>query len=172
MNSKSLSLIALVVGAALAGGYWLGQQHHATPTATDQPQRKVLYWYDPMVPGQRFDKPGKSPFMDMELQPRYADEAADPSGVSISARQQQNLGIRTARAERRELVAPFTAYATVQNDERSSEIIPAPASGVVEKLYVRAPLQAVKKGEPLAQLWIPEWTAAQQEYLAVRLLGG
>ncbi|WP_312985685.1 efflux RND transporter periplasmic adaptor subunit [Atlantibacter sp.] len=170
MNSKSLSLIALVVGAALAGGYWLGQQQHAAPAVNAQPERKVLYWYDPMVPGQRFDKPGKSPFMDMDLQPRYADEVADEAGVSISARQQQNLGIRTARVERREMAAPFTAWATVQNDERNSEIIPAPASGVVEKLYVRAPLQAVKKGEPLAQLWIPAWTAAQQEYLAVRLL--
>lgn len=171
MNKTTVSLLALVVGAALAGGYWLGQRQQAAPAATAQPERNVLYWYDPMVPGQRFDKPGKSPFMDMDLQPRYADEVADDAGVSISARQQQNLGIRTARAEMRELAAPFTAWATVQNDERASEIIPSPASGVVEKLYVRAPLQAVKKGEPLAQLWIPEWTAAQQEYLAVRSLG-
>ena len=41
-------------------------------------ERKVLYWYDPMVPTQRFDKPGKSPFMDMQLVPRYADEGDDP----------------------------------------------------------------------------------------------
>jgi len=32
-------------------------------------ERKVLYWHDPMVPGTRFDKPGKSPFMDMQLVP-------------------------------------------------------------------------------------------------------
>ena len=38
-------------------------------------ERKVLYWHDPMVPGQRFDKPGKSPFMDMQLVPVYADAA-------------------------------------------------------------------------------------------------
>lgn len=171
MNKKTVSLLALVVGAALAGGYWLGQQQHVPATASAEPERKVLYWYDPMVPGQRFDKPGKSPFMDMDLQPRYADEVTADAGVTISARQQQNLGIRTARVERRVLATPFTAYATVQNDERSSEIIPAPASGVVEKLFVRAPLQAVKQGEPLAQLWIPAWTTAQQEYLAVRLLG-
>lgn len=171
MNKKILLPIALLMGMALTGGYWLGQQQHAPSAASAEPERKVLYWYDPMVPGQRFDKPGKSPFMDMDLQPRYADEAADDAGVTVSARQQQNLGIRTARVELRELTAPFTAYATVQNDERRSEIVPAPASGVVEKLFVRAPLQAVKAGEPLAQLWIPEWTAAQQAYLAVRVLG-
>ena len=35
----------------------------------------MLYWYDPMVPTQKFDKPGKSPFMDMQLVAKYADEA-------------------------------------------------------------------------------------------------
>ncbi|WP_256738012.1 heavy metal-binding domain-containing protein, partial [Paraburkholderia fungorum] len=34
----------------------------------------VLYWHDPMVPNQHFDKPGKSPFMNMQLEPVYADE--------------------------------------------------------------------------------------------------
>ena len=47
--------------------------------------RKVLYWYDPMAPGSRFDKPGKSPFMDMPLVPRYADEPAAATGASASA---------------------------------------------------------------------------------------
>src|SRR5687768_6768285 len=46
--------------------------------------KKVLYWHDPMVPGQRFDKPGKSPFMDMQLVPVYADSAAGEGGVSIN----------------------------------------------------------------------------------------
>jgi hypothetical protein len=49
-------------------------------------ERKVLYWYDPMVPTQKFDKPGKSPYMDMDLVPKYADEdAQDSTGLSISA---------------------------------------------------------------------------------------
>lgn len=171
MIKKTVLIAALAAGAALAGGYWLGQRHATADVAPAAAERKVLYWYDPMVPGQRFDKPGKSPFMAMDLQPRYADEGAEEAGVTISPRQQQNLGIRTARAEFRELTSPFSAYATVQTDERSNEIIPAPASGVVEKLYVRAPMQSVKAGDALALLWIPEWTAAQQEYLAVRLLG-
>src|SRR4029077_2323513 len=34
--------------------------------------KDVLYWYDPMVPNQHFDKPGKSPFMDMQLVPKRA----------------------------------------------------------------------------------------------------
>ena len=135
--------------------------------------RKVLYWYDPMAPGTRFDKPGKSPFMDMDLVPRYADEGAgeEAGSVQISARQQQNLGVRTADVARRTLAQKLSAFGTVAIDERSVETVPALASGLIEKLYVNASQQFVKKNEALAELWIPQWAAAQQEYLAVRLLG-
>ena len=79
----SLTLVAVAVISGLTG-YLLGKPApHATSamaTRADPPvenSRKVLYWYDPMSPGQRFDKPGKSPFMDMELVPRYAGETED-----------------------------------------------------------------------------------------------
>lgn len=168
------TVIAVVVSALLAAGagYQYGRQHQTmTPEKTASGERQVLYWYDPMVPDQRFDKPGKSPFMDMQLVPRYADEVKADGGVTISARQQQNLGMRTAKAERRVLTPDFSAFATVSVDERTIRIIPSPAAGVVEKLFVRAPQQWVQAGEPLVQLWMPQWTTAQQEYLAVRQLG-
>lgn len=170
-TSLRLSLLAAAVIAAAGAGYYTGIQHQPVTTAAPEPERKVLYWYDPMTPGQRFDRPGRSPFMDMDLVPRYADEQTDQGGVNVSARQQQNLGIKTAAAERRALSYQFDAFATVTTDERNLQIVPASASGLVEKLFVNAPQQFVKSGEALAQLWIPEWTAAQQEYLAVRKLG-
>ena len=52
----------------------------------DDKGRRVLYWHDPMVPGQKFDKPGKSPFMDMQLVPVYADEGVDEGTVKVSPR--------------------------------------------------------------------------------------
>lgn len=171
---KRLVLTAVAAALLAAGvGYYAGTRmmSHETAASSAPTERKVLYWYDPMVPGQRFDKPGKSPFMDMDLVPRYADEEPAAGGVSISAQQQQNLGMTVAKAQMRALAQPFQAFATVTTDERSLQIVPSPASGVVEKLFVRAPQQWVKRGEPLAQLWIPSWTAAQQEYLAVRQLG-
>ena len=168
---KKLIMLLAPVAMLAAGTGYLAGQHETAPAAAEQPTRKVLYWYDPMVPDQRFDKPGKSPFMDMDLQPRYADDAPEAAGVAVSARQQQNLGMTTAQAQMRPLAPAFSAFATVSTDERSIQVVPSPASGVVESLYVRAPQQRVKAGEPLARLWIPEWTAAQQEYLAVRQLG-
>nr|WP_318382808.1 efflux RND transporter periplasmic adaptor subunit [uncultured Enterobacter sp.] len=169
-NYWRVALAAAVVMAAVMGGYYAGKKQPTSAALAPEPERKVLYWYDPMTPGQRFDKPGKSPFMDMDLVPRYADEAPSASGITVSAQQQQNLGMTTATAQMRALVPNFSAFATVSTDERSIQLVPAPASGVVEKLFVRAPQQWVNAGEPLAQLWIPAWTAAQQEYLAVREL--
>ncbi|MBJ3816709.1 efflux RND transporter periplasmic adaptor subunit [Shimwellia pseudoproteus] len=175
-NTTTVSLMALLVALATGGGFWLGRTTgHTAPaqpaSTPDNSGRKVLYWYDPMSPGARFDKPGKSPFMDMDLVPRYADEGDDQNGVNISPRQQQNLGVRTATVTRRTLATQSEAFGTVATDERSVEAIPALASGVVEKLYVNASQQFVKRGEPLALLWYPQWAAAQQEYLAVRRLG-
>ncbi|WP_181463384.1 efflux RND transporter periplasmic adaptor subunit, partial [Lonsdalea populi] len=171
-------LIAAVVVVSLAVGFLVGRLSPSpapAPAAAasdgNKTETKVLYWYDPMNPGQRFDRPGKSPFMDMDLVPRYANEAEEEDGVRISSRQQQNLGVRTAPVTRRSLSAPLTAYGTVAADARDIIAIPARGDGLIEKLYVSAPQQFVTEGSPLAQLWIPGWTAAQQEYLAVRRLG-
>lgn len=174
-KSLSLTLLAVAVVSGLAG-YLLGKPASpvtstTSPDATAEHSRKVLYWYDPMSPGQRFDQPGKSPFMDMELVPRYAGETVDDGGVTISARQQQNLGVRTAPAEMRALDYRLTGYGTVATDERSVQVIAARANGIIEQLYVRANQQLVTKNQPLAQLWVPDWSAAQQEYLAIRQLG-
>ena len=44
-----------------------------TNVEQDNSGKKVLYWEDPMVEGRRFNHSGKSPFMDMQLAPRYAE---------------------------------------------------------------------------------------------------
>lgn len=174
MKPKIL-LLAALTALALTGGYWLGQTRQAaasSDSAGSEPgDRKVLYWYDPMSPGTRFEKPGKSPFMDMDLVPRYADEAQEEGGVQISPRQQQNLGVRTATVSRQEINFAIEAFGSVAVDERSITSLSAPANGVVEKLWVSAPQQQVQKNQPLAQLWLPQWSASQQEFLAVRQLG-
>ncbi|MDX6914005.1 efflux RND transporter periplasmic adaptor subunit [Pectobacterium carotovorum] len=170
-KSLMFSLITLAILSAGGVGYLVGKQQAPLSPSATVPERTVLYWYDPMVPDKRFDKPGKSPFMDMELVPRYADEAQDDGGITVSARQQQNLGVRTARAEIRELADRSTGYGTIAINERGLHTLVAPSGGIVEKLTVNALQQQVKKGETLATLWNPTWAAAQREYLAVRQLG-
>jgi membrane fusion protein, copper/silver efflux system len=135
---------------------------------TDAAGRKVLYWHDPMAPGQKFDKPGKSPFMDMQLVPVYAEAAADGGGIAVSARQQQSFGVRVAVAKEGTLDTGFTAVGAVGIDERSLVAVQARSQGYVERLAVRAQYDRVAAGQPLAELYVPEWLAAQEELLALK----
>ena len=52
-------------------------------------------------------------------------------------------------------------------NERAVEVVTARATGFIDKLYVRAPLDRVRAGQPLAELLAPDWVAAQEEYLAL-----
>ena len=141
----------------------------ATPSGADPPTaKKVLYWHDPMVPGQKFDKPGKSPFMDMQLVPVYAEGSGDEGKVSISPRVQQNLGVRTAEVKQGAMTPTIEAVGTVAYNERDVAVVQARSNGFVERLFVRAPLDPVRKGQPLAELYVPEWIAAQEEYLTAK----
>jgi Cu(I)/Ag(I) efflux system membrane fusion protein len=132
--------------------------------------RRVLYWHDPMVPGPKFDKPGKSPFMDMQLVPVYADDAPPADGVPIDPRVQQSLGIRTARAVTGSLSTAISVVGNVAYNERDIVVVQARSNGFVEKLFVRAALDPVRKGQRLAELYVPEWIAAQEEYLEAKRL--
>lgn len=133
----------------------------------------MLYWYDPMKPEARFDKPGRSPFMDMDLVPRYADEAsaAGPAGVAISARLTQSLGMRLATVTRESVASGVDAVGTLGFNERDVAIVQTRTAGFVEKVYARAPGDVVAAGAPLVNVLVPEWAGAQREYLAVRTTG-
>ena len=133
--------------------------------------KEVLYWYDPMYPQQKFDEPGKSPFMDMDLVPRYADEGGDGASMSIDPSVTQNLGMRLATATRESISQSLEATGALMFDERDVAVVQARAGGFVERVYDRAPEDVIETGAPLADLLIPEWAAAQEEYLALKDLG-
>ena len=123
--------IALVAGTA---GYLIAG-YRSAPTE-DGNARRVLYWYDPMVPSQHFDKPGKSPFMDMQLVPRYADEGEAVAGVRIDPARTQNLGLRTATARMGTLDMGFTATGTIDFNERDVTIVQARAGGFIKPQHI------------------------------------
>lgn len=177
MKSIHFTLIAVVVlGLGGYGLYQFGMQQgmkHAQAPSTSMAagsEKKVLYWHDPMVPGHKFDKPGKSPFMDMQLVPVYAESGneAGSGGVNINPQVQQNLGIRSAEVVRGSLNTVLTAVGNVAYNERDTAMVQARSNGFVEKLWLRAPLDPVRKGQILAELYVPDWVAAQEEFLLVR----
>ena len=127
-------LVAAALGLLVGVAATWSLMHRASPpsTAAPAPARQALYWYDPMVPSQHFDHPGKSPFMDMQLVPKYAGAADDAGVVSIDARQVQNLGVRTARVEQGVLASSVHATGTVAFDERLVSVVQARVNGIVE----------------------------------------
>ena len=171
-------VIATALTAALAagagGGYWYAlHDHGAAPPAPKAienaaSERRVLYWYDPMYPQQRFDKPGKSPFMDMQLVPKYADAPDDQGGVTVAPRIMQNLGVRTAEVFRGSLATKLTAVGSIEYNERAFVVVQPRSNGYVERLFVRAALDPVRQGDPLVEILFPDWAAAQEEYLLLR----
>ena len=176
--------IALIIGSMMAGGiiavggytYFAATHPSAnTPPATEKEARKVLFWYDPMYPNTRFDKPGKSPFMDMDLVPKYADEesaSAAAPGVRIDPTQTQNLGVKTEAVRRGPLTFTQTFPANVSYNEYQFVIMQARAAGFVEKVWPLTVGDKVKKGAPLLELTIPDWVEAQSEYLLLKETGG
>jgi Cu(I)/Ag(I) efflux system membrane fusion protein len=180
MKRTALVTSWLAAGVLLASGsFFLGRStvRSDAPQVATTPEskapagdRKILYWHDPMVPGPRFDKPGQSPFMNMQLVPVYADDA-DDTGVKISPAMQQNLGIRTTAVRRADIGASFDAVGTVQFDERLSVAVQTRVAGYVERLAVRAPMEQVHKGQALATIFAPEWLGPQNELLALKRSG-
>ena len=140
-----ITTLAGVAGGAIAG-YLLAHRGPSgiesppasAPAAADSPragERKVLYWHDPMVPGAKFDKPGKSPFMGMDLVPVYAD--ADDAGpaVRVTSNVSQNLGIRIGTVERDRVQPRLHAVGSVAFDESLLELVQAERQPVGHEVH-------------------------------------
>ena len=74
MNTQKAVFTACVLVGGIAVGAWWLTVRVGGPTPPDKSPAvaEVLYWYDPMVADKKFDRPSKSPFMDMQLVPKYA----------------------------------------------------------------------------------------------------
>jgi Cu(I)/Ag(I) efflux system membrane fusion protein len=178
--ASRLAILAILGSGAIGFGVARLTDHPAiipvTGAAAPAAKDKPLYWYDPMAPTQHFDKPGKSPFMDMQLVPKYADGAASgeggaTAGVGIDPALSQTLGMRTVSVRRGTLRSSLTAAGTIDFNQRDVAIVQARSAGFVQRVYARAPGDVLRAGAPLADILVPEWGGAQAEYLAVRRTG-
>jgi len=140
-------------------------------TSAENGEREILYWVAPMDANYRRDKAGKSP-MGMELVPVYADEAGnDGSSVTIAPEVIQNLGIRTAVAERSRLWRSIDTVGYVDFDESKVSHIHLRTEGWIEHLAVHSEGDRIRKGEKLLELYSPELVNAQSEFVQA-LAGG
>ncbi len=146
--------------------------------STESASKKILYWTDPMLPGYKSDKPGKSP-MGMDLVPVYEEMAggavaSTPEGyaaVLLSPQKRQLIGIKTSPARKQPLTRKIRTVGLVMVDETRIVHVHPKVEGWIKEIYARYEGDAVKKGQPLFSFYSPDFVSVQQEFLtALRLL--
>ncbi len=164
---RVFTLLATGIAIGLATmwfGYPFVSQHTAKTVEKSSTEKKPLYWVAPMDPNYKRDKPGKSP-MGMDLIPVYkeGDDTAGPGTVKISPDVVNNLGVRIAPVEQKKLHSMIRTVGYVGYDEDQLTHIHPRVQGWIEKLYVKASGDPVRKGEPLYEIYSPELVNAQEE---------
>lgn len=168
-------LAGAVIGSAATYFYYpiiRGYLGHSTDqTASEEngsKEKKPLYWVAPMDPNYQRDKPGKSP-MGMDLIPVYEEGAGDddagPGTIKISPDVVNNLGVRTVAAERKALNSAIQTVGYITYDEDQLVHIHPRVEGWIEKLYIKASGDPVKKGQPLYDIYSPALVNAQEELI-------
>jgi membrane fusion protein, copper/silver efflux system len=175
--SVQIALLLCLGAVVAAGGFLIFGHRDAAVVQHLEPQvgasatgtaaaaeSKPQYWYDPMHPAEHFDKPGKSPFMDMQLVPKYSKDAA-PGSIAVDSRVVQNLGLRLAKVDQGSFARVVDTVGSVAVDEHRIEAVQVRQPGWVERLDVRAAGDSVRRGQLLAGIYSPDLLATQQELL-------
>jgi Cu(I)/Ag(I) efflux system membrane fusion protein len=162
-------LIAVTVAVAIVAGIFIGRSMNSSSGTSgdsgNSVEREVLYWVAPMDPNYRRDEPGKSP-MGMELVPVFADEVdGQPGVIKIDPTIVNNLGVRTAIAERGPLSRQIETVGYVGYDEDTLQHVHTRVDGWIERLETKASGDPVVKGQLLFELYSPTLVNAQEEYL-------
>ncbi|MDP2559705.1 efflux RND transporter periplasmic adaptor subunit [Psychrobium sp. 1_MG-2023] len=164
MNRLFSSLLLLAAGAAIGAIAHSILTPAFAPSPNDSAEGQPLYWVAPMDANFRRDKPGKSP-MGMDLVPVYETngETEEKGTVTIAPEVVNNLGVRTAYAEYRYLENKITTVGTVEFDQDKLVHIHPRVEGWLDKLYVKASGETVKKGQALYAVYSPALVNAQEE---------
>ena len=155
---------ALLIGVVI--GRWPSTEDGVAASKSGETERDILYWVAPMDPNYRRNEPGKSP-MGMDLVAVYADEVDSvPGTVKIDPTVVNNLGVRTAVAEKGPVSRKIETVGYIRYDEDTLQHVHTRVDGWIEKLVTTATGDPVEKGQLLFELYSPTLVNAQQEFLA------
>jgi len=125
---------------------------------------KILYYRNPMGLADVSPVPKKDP-MGMDYIPVYEGEAGGGDiTVQVSPGRMQLLGVRTDTVQTRRLVRTIRAAGTLQPDETTLTVVAPKYEGWIEILHANATGMAVRRGQPLMEVYAPEAAQALQEY--------
>lgn len=174
MNKQFLLITPLILAVGVFGGYRLALQQNQKPTATSKAARQPLFYRNPMDPSVTSPVPAKDA-MGMDYVPVYADANNGPKDVAGTVRidpiTEQNIGVRTAVANKETLSHVIRAVGRIAYDEEHLVRLHPKTEGWIETLRVDKTGEWVKKNEDLLSIYSPQLVTSQQEYiLALRNL--
>lgn len=167
-----LPIFLLVPAAAdyLAGLSHVGHEHDGEAAAAEA---KQLYTCS-MHPFIIKDAPGQCPICFMDLVPvrdqaGRREEEGDRLVIVIDPATEQNMGVRTAPVNRRDLHRTVRTVGLVAYPESAQYTVNTKIDGWIERLHINQTGEAVAQGQPLLEIYSPELVSAQEEFLlAVR----
>jgi RND family efflux transporter MFP subunit len=88
--------------------------------------------------------------------------------VQISAQRLQSIGVKTGEVETKLVEDEIRTTGTVAIDETKLAYVQVRYSGFIEKVFVDATYQYIRKGQPLFTIYSPDLVATEREYLVAK----
>ncbi len=132
-----------------------------------------LWWHyrtgEPVIPAE-------TPSVNATAQGPADQPAAMPSAsseaplvpVQISAQRLQSIGVKTGVVERKFVQDEIRTTGTVAVDETKLAYVQVRFSGFIEKVFVDATYQYIRKGQPLFTIYSPDVAATEREFLVAK----
>ena len=106
--------------------------------------------------------------MDTPIAPAPASTEAALVPVQISAQRLQSIGVKTGKVERKSVADEIRTTGNVAVDETRLAYVQVRFSGYIQKVFVDATYQYVRKGQPLFTIYSPDLVATEREYLVAK----
>ena len=135
------------------------------PAASAQGPRKIKYYRNPMGLPDTSPVPKKDS-MGMDYIPVYEGEDSDDGAVKLTPGKIQRTGVKSEPAAPRVVRTIIRAPGTIQLDERRISVIAMRTESFVQKVANVTTGTAVKKGQPLMEIYSPAIASAAAEYIA------
>jgi membrane fusion protein, copper/silver efflux system len=172
MKKINIIVLALITGSVIGFTSIKLMMRHSiedqTNSNNDNKSDKPLYWVAPMDANYQRDKPGLSP-MGMELVPVYGEQASAKSEqagtVTIDSSVENNLGVKVEQVSKESLSPRIETVGYIAFDQSQLWQTNVRISGWVDKLYINAVGERVKKGDVLFTFYSPDLVKAQQDLI-------
>lgn len=129
-----------------------------------QGERRVLFYRNPMNPTVTSPVPAKDE-MGMDYVPVYEGDMTGGTEVRIDPSVVQAMNVRTERVRRQQVHQQVRTVGYLEYDQERMVTVTTRYSGWVEKVYVHYLGDAVRKGQPLFDIYSPDLVQTQQELL-------